>query len=103
MPQRWRRSGSHSHPIPSRDAGSFGVTATARGVPLDCPQPNYNNNSRSIEDAGLNAPPSAFLQSFAFAKNNTLTSCWERNKKGDWDADACRIGNRKMCFIKCYL
>lgn len=48
------------------------ATPRLPAVPADWPQPNYNNNSKCIEDAKLNVSPRSF------AKNNTQSRAAER-------------------------
>lgn len=56
------------------DHHHYDQRATPRlpAVPADWPQPNYNNNSKCIEDAKLNVSPRSF------AKNNTQSRAAER-------------------------
>lgn len=61
---------------PDQSGSSSSPSRRLLAVPADWPQPNYNNNSKCIEDAKLNVSPRSF------AKNNTKRREQEEGQKG---------------------
>lgn len=86
--------------ITSRNRNSNWATAPDRSgssssprlpaVPADWPQPNYNNNSKCIEDAKLNVSPRSF------AKNNT-----QRREQGEGQDGSGPPRRRESRIEKC--
>lgn len=76
-------------------SGSSSSSRRLPAVPADWPQPNYNNNSKCIEDAKLNVSPRSF------AKNNTKRREQEEGQQGRRAAGRGPPRRRESRIEKC--